>query len=502
MAGFLLFLLFYGAWITGVVFREPDICWLLAGGRWIVEHGQIPATDPFSYTSHYQSAPYVVEQWLSELVFYGVYANSGCLGLLVLDSLVLAFTFVVMPFRILYRCGGRGWSAVAWVFLVCLGSFCHLCVRPEIFSFLFTAVLLELLIYVSDKVEKTGKIGWNAVVLTGVMAMLWCSLHTLFFLAAVLPALYSGCVLIERFLLGRKDRPLNLTAPLMAVAALLGTLINPYGLEIWLYLPVVFGPCNNTINEMQPLSLKNVATPFFYPFYVLSIISVVTLVKQWKQPLAKNGLFFRLLIPLGIGGPFKAVRGIPLALLLLITGDARLGARDQPESLSKGSQIVDRLTRRMGFKWYGLCLLTTVLGCVMLTGAVPPDIPQSSAAFTVPLQAIDYLEKHAPPSGNLLNDPHFGAVMQWKMHPNPPLFIDPRYYLFGDNLVPEYWRMVSCVGDWQQLLERYKISWVFVPADLELSKRLRTDQAWNLLYSDQHSVIFARKEPIAGGIHK
>jgi hypothetical protein len=156
----------------------------------------------------------------------------------------------------------------------------------------------------------------------------------------------------------------------------------------------------------------------------------------------------------------------------------------------------------MGSKWYGLCILTSVLGCVMLTGAVPPEIPQSSAAFTAPLQAIDYLEKHAPPSGNLLNDPHFGAVMQWKMHPNPPLFIDPRYYLFGDNLVPEYWRMVSCAGDWLQLLERYRISWVFVPADLELSKRLRTDPSWNLLYSDQHSVIFARKEPVAGGIHK
>ncbi len=71
----LIFLFLYGCCISGLVLKEPDICFLLGGGRWIVEHGQIPSVDPFSYTTHYHWAQYVVEKWLTEVVFYLILPN-------------------------------------------------------------------------------------------------------------------------------------------------------------------------------------------------------------------------------------------------------------------------------------------------------------------------------------------------------------------------------------------------------------------------------------------
>ncbi|MFX5358875.1 hypothetical protein ABTD15_19300, partial [Acinetobacter baumannii] len=45
---FAMFLIFHGCCIAGFVLKEPDICFLLASGRWIVEHGHLPLSDPFS----------------------------------------------------------------------------------------------------------------------------------------------------------------------------------------------------------------------------------------------------------------------------------------------------------------------------------------------------------------------------------------------------------------------------------------------------------------------
>ena len=32
------------------VFRDGDVSWHVAAGRWILEHGRVPKTDPFSFT--------------------------------------------------------------------------------------------------------------------------------------------------------------------------------------------------------------------------------------------------------------------------------------------------------------------------------------------------------------------------------------------------------------------------------------------------------------------
>jgi hypothetical protein len=83
--------------------------------------------------------------------------------------------------------------------------------------------------------------------------------------------------------------------------------------------------------------------------------------------------------------------------------------------------------------------------------------------------------------------------MIWRMHPNPPVFIDPRYNLYGNDLLQDYWKMVDCKPGWQDLLKRYDIAWTFMPPALNLSKQLAYDPEWVLLYSDEASVVCARK---------
>jgi len=499
---FLFFLILYGGCITGVVLKEPDICFLLGGGRWIFENNQIPAADPFSWTTHYHNVQYVIEKWLAEVIFYGVVSSFGAVGLLVFDALMLCAAFVVMPLRILWRGGFRGLSLLGMTFLATLTSFSHLAIRPEIFSFLFAGIYLEIMIVVSERTKGVKKVDWKSIMLAALLIYLWCNLHTLFIFGIFLPAFYCGCLLLERLIPSTKTNPLNWTVPIMTIACIGASLLNPWGYGLWTYLPNVFGSFNDTNNEMQPISLKNIGSPVFFPFYLLAIIAIKELAKNWRKPLAPGDLFFRGLIPLGLAGGIKTIRSIPLADLFLVTGTARTASTVAVSGEGFKSEVnehLDRLINPISWQWPSICLVMAALGALVMTNAVPPEIPQGSAAFSPPFQAIEYIREH-PPAGNLLNDPHFGATMIWRLNPTPRVFIDPRYNLYGNALLQDYWTMVLCREGWYEMLNKYKIGWIFLPPNLELSKKLQSDPQWRLLYSDKSGVVIERKgqqtEPI------
>jgi len=503
---FLAFLLFYGFCIGGLIFKEPDICFLLACGRWIVEHGQLPATDPFSFTTHFHPVQYVIEKWLTEIIFYDVWAATGATGLLVFDACLLATAFVVMPMRILYLGGFRGLTLLLTVTLVTLTSFSHLAVRPEVFSFLLAGCFLEILLRIGRGTAGSSKIEWRYIALLGVLSCLWSNLHTLFIVAVMLPAMYTGCLILEKLLIkGLRGEPFNWTVPIALLVCILCTLINPYGIGLWQYIPNVFGPFNDTNNEMQPIALATVLSPAFYPFYLFAGISVFALIKRVrKSSLEQGDLFFYLLIPAGILGGFKTIRSIPLADLLMVAGFSRV--RQQDSGVASFVQRVNVWLNRFvdPFKFFTpvFCLLVCGLGGFLISLAVVPEIPQGSAAFTPPVEAIKYIGAH-PPRGHLLNDPHFGNVLMWQLKDSPPVFIDSRYNLYGNDLLQDYWKIVDCKNGWENLLDKYDIDWLFLPPNLPLSKHLNELQnvsqseeptSFKLLFEDKNSVIYARNQ--------
>ena len=496
ICSFLFLLLFYGFCIGGLVLKEPDICFLLGGGRWIVEHGQLPATDPFSYTTPYHPVPYVIEKWLTEVVFYGIEKHFGLTALLLFDGLVLATAFIVVPYRIVYLSGLRGGAAMRMVCLTLLASMSHLAVRPEIFSFLFTAIWFEIIARINSATAGNTKIRWDLIAVLVVLMCLWSNMHTLFMVGVLIPGFYTACALVERYLPGTKDKPFNWTMPIATVACIVASLINPYGIGLWTYLPNVFGSFNDTNNEMQPINLKNAHNPLFIGYYLLVITGFIELAKSWRKPLKQGDLFFRGLIPLGIFGGFKTVRSIPMSGLFLFSGRARM----HPQSAHKGNadveksageSFIERLTNPFFPVWPITCIAIVLIGIFACTTAVEPVVPQDSAAFKPPFEAIEFIEKEKP-TGNLLNDPHFGAVMIYKMHDNPPVFIDPRYNLYGNTLLQDYWHMVNCDPGYKELLDKYKIDWIFLAPGAKLPQQLAKAPDWRLLYSDKKSVIYAR----------
>jgi hypothetical protein len=499
---FWIILFFHGALIGGMVYKEPDICFLLATGRWILEHGQIPQQDPFSYTAqlqpginifgHYIANRPILEKWLCESIFYGIWSRFGGLGLLLFDCCLSTLTFVVIPLRILRLCGWQGLRALLLTTVMLITSWAHLSVRPEAFSFLMVAIWFELLVR-QQKSQRPG-IDWPAILPLALINCFWANVNIVFLFGIILPGIYVFCLVVERFFPALKNTPFKWTVPIALFVCVLATLINPWGIGLWEYIPFVFGKFNDNINEMQPLSWKTGGNIFFFGFYVLLFLSMRSFWLHGRQKIKESGDFwYRFLTFAGIVFSFKNLRAMPIGSLFLFTAIAGMG-RPKPfnnELLALIDKRVRKAIKPFGLPFALFSLFMVCLGTYCVTFAVPPEIPQSSAAFTVPYGAIQFISEHRP-TGNLLNDADFGCVMYWKLKGAPPVFVDPRYNMFGTAIDADYWNMVLCKEGWQDLLKKYDIRWVFLPPQRELVKRIATDPSWHLLYADKASVIYQR----------
>ena len=79
---------------------DPDSYSHIAVGRWIMAHGAVLASDPFSFSMH--GAPWITLEWLSEVIYAAVYALSGWAGVVALAAAAFALA-VGLQTRFLLR---------------------------------------------------------------------------------------------------------------------------------------------------------------------------------------------------------------------------------------------------------------------------------------------------------------------------------------------------------------------------------------------------------------
>src|SRR5215813_7521888 len=67
---------------------DPDTYSHIALGRWILEHGAVPTTDPFSATL--RGTHWVAFEWLSQVVFAMAHAAAGWTGVVAVTAVAMA----------------------------------------------------------------------------------------------------------------------------------------------------------------------------------------------------------------------------------------------------------------------------------------------------------------------------------------------------------------------------------------------------------------------------
>ena len=187
---------------------DNDTWWHLANGRWMVEHGQILAADPFSYTR--AGAVWSHPGYPYEVALYSAFKWLGYRGVDLLAALVISAVFLV-EWNALKTGTLRRFLLVGVSILL---SISYWSARPNVFTLLFALLFMVVL--------EGFRLGNRRIIwLLPIAMLLWVNLHGGFPVGFLMVALYA----VDFAKQGDRLRTLAAVSVMMALA----TLANPYG---------------------------------------------------------------------------------------------------------------------------------------------------------------------------------------------------------------------------------------------------------------------------------
>ena len=460
---------------------DTDTWWHLQAGRVTLERGRILQTDLFSHTRY--GSPWVNHSWLSQVILYGLFDRCSYAGLGLwmgaLATVTLAFVYLQMEGGVFIRAFilvlAAATSAVIWS------------ARPQLFSFLLTAVVTYLLYLFKWR-------GVNRLWLLPPLFVLWVNLHAGYALGfMVLTAFVAGEVmnhLLEP--LAPADDPVVdwrgigwiVGATLLSAILLV---INPNTTRMWTYY------------------LQTVRIDVLQDF-----------IQEWRSPdfhLIRLQPFIWLLLATmtAMGLSSRRIDGTDLALVggfayagLLATRNVAPFALVATPVLSRhltaiGSDLWSRkrdlrqvaTPARAAINWTLLALLVA-LAAVKIRQPLRRSFNEALQRESLPVGAVEWIEEHQP-EGEMFNHYNWGGYLIWQLWPDYRVFVDGRTDLYGNDLLRQYLKVQAAQPGFNDVLKAYDVDWVLMPSGGTLSAQLDHQAEWSEVYRDDLAAIWVRQ---------
>jgi len=212
---------------------DPDL-WghLRFGLDALAAHG-LTTIDPYSYTS---DIPWLNHEWLSEVVIAAAYQAFGSAGLV-----ATKMTFIIATFALLAPVLRRAPELWRWpsTLLTVLGvTPIALTVRPQLWTMLFVVVLCHALNAAPSR-------RWFLPFAFAV----WANVHGGWIVGVGVLWLWSTVEGVT----GAKERPSLWITLGVPAACTLATLVNPYGVRLWIFIAETVRLSRANIIEWQPV---------------------------------------------------------------------------------------------------------------------------------------------------------------------------------------------------------------------------------------------------------
>lgn len=472
----LLLLLLFGTTllITITPLIDPDLWWHLRAGKWILEEGALPLSDPFSIGG--PQKPWQAYSWLFEVMIYSIFDQGGLVGLVCFKALMalLITGTLYLLFRRLTEDFSLSIGLTVLVFLILQEFFTP---RPWLFTLLFFLVELHLILRALG-----GGSRW--LLFLPPLFWVWANLHIQFIYGLFL--LFA--LILDGLWCRRKALSLPPLLPLknlviISGASFLATLITPYHLELY---SVIWKYANQWkiykyVQELAPLKFDNL-----FDWTVVSLALVPAWYLGWRKE--KRLLPYLLLL----GATFQGLRmGRDAWFLAIIGGSILLGFPSLPSPERKFSfSPFQRL-------FIGLAVLVSFFLIFLGRGYTSEERLIREMEDRFPVKAVQFLQKQNQP-GPLFNNFSWGGYLMWHL-PQYPVAIDGRTNVYGAEKVER--NMLTWYGspNWEKdpLLQRARL--VVGTVKLPLSTILLSDRRFKLIYRDRGTLVFVRVFPLRKG---
>ncbi len=474
---------------------DPDFWWHLAAGKWMVEHGRLHESDPFSFAT-IPKDPYfpldrvkfiLNQSWLSEIIMYKVYSIWGFAGISIMRSLLMTLSLFILYLLLRHY---RMEPAVIVITMVCacliFGPFTN--ERPQQFSNLFAVLLLYIL-------ERARSERLRFAILLIPLMVLWSNLHGGHIYGGVIIWIYiiSGWIslFIRRQDALQKNRHLKLS--LILVLSFFSSFANPNLFYAYLNPAVPqLAKIAKYIQEYKPAYSAFRDQLVF--FFVASVIPVLMIFNR------------------------KRLDPIDLTLFIFNAGISMMSIRYIVFFAFYGSFLFGRYldytvkSLNLNKKRYLGTVAILIMICLFIFYVAFIVNLNTKAMFRTSVNYTEYppgatgFIKDVLPSRRIFNPYTWGGFLIWHLYPKFQVFID------GRNLNPEIFLQYTEVtnaesGDtyfglpkWEAILEGYSIDYILVGPLKEYSRAMRLTEElvnsdkWELIFSDKDALVFIRNK--------
>ncbi|MBE0606160.1 MAG: hypothetical protein IH610_07745 [Deltaproteobacteria bacterium] len=507
----------------------------LALGRFVVNQHEIPSIEHWNYPSLGMENGSGGE-WGFQAVLYLVFSAAGGYGV---SFFVWAVVFGIFLF--LYRAmvlrGAHPLLAVLAIFA--FSGFLRIRIqpRPEIFTYLFTAMTIFLL---SEYYFGSRR---KLIYLFPPMILVWANSHPTYLMAFGLYGAFFADALLraawKKEFQWARLRAWVIPPLITGVAGLVLCGLNPHGYG-WLLAPLHMisrgagGDTNNilmSISELTPVK----GTGFYIYFKATVVFAAVSLCLGLAG--RRVYLLDLFLFAIAFKGAWGSARAVSMMGLFLspgvslhLTGFLSEAARwfspkvtrkpEEPaeKQRQKGKKrpqpaaVSVRPVHRPRFAAGPAVIVGVVVLALVAFGGTTLAFSFSQLEYGVGItehkfsfKAAEFLRRNPIP-GKMFNFFDIGGFLDWQLYPGALTFIDGRTY--NQQIFMEHQSVTGGAAGWERVVDKYGITY-FVLKTMDSSGMilpvvplLANDPNWSLVFSDGLFVIFVRNTPDLRGYIK
>lgn len=467
---------------------HPVDFWLHVNtGRSIWQTASLAGRDQFTCTI--AGSEVVNQNWLAELLTYGLYRAGGFELCQFMAGACYAAAIGLITRLSLLRSGDAQAAAIAGFAGLAL-AVSNFGIRPQAISTLLFAAELFVL---CRGTPQRQTIAWTALI-----EVLWANVHGAFALGLILPGIFLVAAAgRQAWQAGWRtvwaDGAVRMYFACTFVAGV-AMFINPQpsqtlhyvfntssksaarGIEEW--LPTTFGTLTGTLFFVSIaclLGLIGLSRRRLEPVEVILLTTFLILGAQAQRMV----IWFALIVP-------------PIAAPLIAGLRAHRAARSLGDKEHAPWEHAPWPLLAMVF-----AVLLTTLPWTRSYNALLPAEKRSASGIHEPAGAVEFLRSRGY-RGNLFAPVSWGAYLTCFLYPDVKVFNDSRIESFPDDVWSDYLQIGAGQEDWNAALGKYNIDAVVWSDRLsaELLASLESSPRWRQVFQDANCVIFLRSDLI------
>jgi hypothetical protein len=475
---------------------SPDFAWLLQTGNYLLEHGELPSHDLFSWTA--PQRPLMSYQWLFEALLAVQHRLLGIDRLIQFYAVICLAMYVVGPWLLNTRYRINVLAALYLGAASALMSSYNLQVRPMLATCAFLLIQFGLV-----ERYRLGRIRLAVLLpITGFYYMVWGNMHVFVLVGLASLVLFAIADLMQQARLAQfnppepsiEGRPIGLKDyAWLLTASFSGSLINPYGYKIYSHILNFLAVAGESVkfDELGSPDFQTLQMQIFAGLLLLFIL-LMTKVRRVFSPhetlhllafsfaslystrfVVWAALFFAIILP---------------RALWRLSDSMDLG---RYQAIQTALLVMDR--HRLTIVSAYLCL--SVVAALIVPRFMTTRITESCAKYEPAITAYGSLKKD---SDRLLNDDVMGSCLI--MYPSAPkVFIDTRFDFYASEHTAKLAKALFLKKNWKDIITDWKIDTFILRADLPLTELLSNLPDYDVLYGDEAVKIIRLKQTGGSG---